>query len=202
VAARTMGRVKASKPPSSTEHLHVVHLLRHGQYVRSAGATDGPLTVVGRKQARAAAKYLRRWPIERIWASDARRASETARIVARSLGATPFKLNSMLREVVPTRVNGRHVPLDVRAEGRAAIERIAVELLRSTRSTRHDLIVCHGNLIRALVCYVLNTPRTTWVQLATHHCAVTTIAITAQGRRMLVRYGETGYLSEALLTEH
>jgi serine/threonine-protein phosphatase PGAM5 len=67
---------------------------------------------------------------------------------------------------------------------------------------RHDLLVCHGNLIRSLVCRVLDAPQASWLQLVSQHCALTTIAIAADGSMKLLRYGETAYLNAALLTSH
>lgn len=184
------------------KRVHFVHLLRHGHYAPAAGTSDGPLTALGKRQAQTVGKYLRRWPIQQIWASDARRATETALIVSGVLDVDSLTQTALLREIVPTRVNGQRVPLRVRSHARDAVERVASAFMKPVRATRHDLIVCHGNLIRALVCHILQTPKTVWVQLATYHCALTTIAIMPGGRRTLVRYGESGYLKDSLLTAH
>ena len=50
------------------------------------------------------------------------------------------------------------------------------------------------------MCQVLDTPRANWLQLATFHCAVTTIVVGGEGDRKLVRYGETAHLTEQVLT--
>jgi serine/threonine-protein phosphatase PGAM5 len=182
--------------------LHVVHLIRHGQYLLDPELGDGPLTELGREQAQSAAQHLRRWPIAQIWASDLQRAVETAQIISDGLEIGQFKQTRLLREVLPTAVPGQRVPLPVRRAGRRALERVAEEFLQPVRSKRHDLLVCHGNLIRSLVCRVLNAPQASWLQLACQHCALTTIAIAADGSKKLLRYGETAYLDAALLTSH
>jgi broad specificity phosphatase PhoE len=64
-------------------------LVRHGPTQWNAlgrfqGRTDVPLSVEGRRQARALAEALRDEHYDRIYSSDLERASETARIVAES----------------------------------------------------------------------------------------------------------------------
>ena len=63
------------------------HLLRHGQTVhnandRIAGATDAPLTDMGRAQAGHVALTLRDRPIGRLFASPLQRAWQTAQAIA------------------------------------------------------------------------------------------------------------------------
>jgi probable phosphoglycerate mutase len=79
-------------------------LIRHGQSVankegRLQGQFDSPLTDHGREQASALARRLQhdRWDISAIYASDLRRAKETAEILAASLDL-PLVLDSRLRE--------------------------------------------------------------------------------------------------------
>jgi len=79
-------------------------LIRHGQSVantegRWQGQFDSPLTEEGREQARALARRLQRegWPVSAIYASDLKRAAETAEILVPALDA-PLVLDERLRE--------------------------------------------------------------------------------------------------------
>jgi broad specificity phosphatase PhoE len=79
-------------------------LIRHGESVANAegrlqGQIDSLLSDLGREQARALAERLAReeWGISAVYASDLRRAAETAEIVARRLGL-PLTLDARLRE--------------------------------------------------------------------------------------------------------
>ena len=68
-----------------------LYLLRHGTAERqSAGASDREraLTEAGRAQVRQLADGIKRlgWPLERIYSSPYRRASETAELLASTLG--------------------------------------------------------------------------------------------------------------------
>jgi len=79
-------------------------LIRHGESVantegRVQGQLDSPLNDRGRDQSRALARRLvcEQWPVAAIYASDLRRAAETAEILAAVLQA-PLGLDERLRE--------------------------------------------------------------------------------------------------------
>jgi broad specificity phosphatase PhoE len=80
-------------------------LIRHGEtegnpLARLQGRTDLPLSEIGRAQARAAGEALKSEPVSRLVASDMKRASETARIIAGCRAKpVPVILDSRLREV-------------------------------------------------------------------------------------------------------
>jgi broad specificity phosphatase PhoE len=80
-------------------------VLRHGQSEwnsirRWQGTADSPLTELGRQQAGATARLLAalRLQFPAIWTSDLRRASETAAIIARTLGLGSPTFDARLRE--------------------------------------------------------------------------------------------------------
>ena len=76
-------------------------LTRHGQSEWNAlgrwqGQADPPLSDLGRRQAHEAARSL--GGVDAIWASDLRRAAETAAIIGDDLGVGPVVLDANLRE--------------------------------------------------------------------------------------------------------
>jgi probable phosphoglycerate mutase len=76
-------------------------LTRHGQSEWNAlgrwqGQADPPLTDLGRRQAHEAARSL--GTVDGIWASDLRRAAETAAIIGDDMGVAPVVLDADLRE--------------------------------------------------------------------------------------------------------
>jgi probable phosphoglycerate mutase len=87
-----------SRPqPSPTSAL----LCRHGQSAWNAlgrwqGQADPPLSDLGRKQAHEAARAV--GVVDAIWASDLRRAAETAAIISHDIGVGPVVLDADLRE--------------------------------------------------------------------------------------------------------
>lgn len=78
-----------------------VLLVRHGQSEWNAerrwqGQADPPLTDLGRRQAREAARAL--GAVDAIWASDLQRATATALIIAEHLGIGPVVVEPAFRE--------------------------------------------------------------------------------------------------------
>jgi broad specificity phosphatase PhoE len=76
-------------------------LIRHGQSEWNAlgrwqGQADPPLSDLGRRQAHEAARAL--GAVDGIWASDLRRAVETAVIIGDDMGVGPVVLDADLRE--------------------------------------------------------------------------------------------------------
>ena len=76
-------------------------LVRHGQSEWNAagrwqGQADPPLTELGRAQARAAARAI--GGVDAVFASDLRRARETADVIAEHLGVGPVIADPGLRE--------------------------------------------------------------------------------------------------------
>jgi broad specificity phosphatase PhoE len=76
-------------------------LTRHGQSEWNAlgrwqGQADPPLSALGRRQAHEAARSL--GAVDGIWASDLRRAAETAAIIGDDMGVGPVVVDADLRE--------------------------------------------------------------------------------------------------------
>ncbi len=86
-----------SPTPTTTRVL----LVRHGQSEWNAvgrwqGQADSPLSDLGRRQAREAARAI--GAVDAIWSSDLQRAAETAAIIAQEIGVGPVVLDPDLRE--------------------------------------------------------------------------------------------------------
>ena len=129
--------------------------LRHGQYDTENG---GLLTPLGREQARLTAKYLESCRFDCVWSSTLPRAKETADIVARHLGGMRVRHTGILREGLYTKVEGYDVPPAERRADRARADAAYAKIVRTSRSERLELVVCHGNLIRYIMCRALHAP--------------------------------------------
>jgi probable phosphoglycerate mutase len=86
---------------SSSRATTRVLLVRHGQSEWNAigrwqGQADPPLSDLGRRQAREAARAV--GAVDAVWSSDLQRAAETAAIVAADVGVGPVVLDPDLRE--------------------------------------------------------------------------------------------------------
>lgn len=174
----------------------MVVLLRHGQY-EAEGV--GSLTSLGRTQAKAAARYLATIPIDAIWSSTLVRARETADVVAEQL-ELPVRHLRTLREGMYTNVEGYEVPASERREDRERADAVYGRFFRPSRVERVELVVCHGNLIRYLVCRALHAPIARWTRMTTHHCSLTRIVVRGTGAVRVVSYNETAHLPPKLVT--
>lgn len=161
----------------------MLHLVRHGQY-ESGELGSGKLTALGRTQALRLARKFEALPVESIVSSDLVRAVETAQILAEQLGMTRPKRIRLLREVLPSKVPGFRVPIDKRVKDALRVERIVERFFKASRRTKHQVIVCHGNLIRALLLRVTSGRLDGWYRLPTHHVGVTSFAISRSGIRV------------------
>jgi probable phosphoglycerate mutase len=86
---------------SSLTAMTRVLLVRHGQSEWNAtgrwqGQADPPLSDLGRRQAREAARAI--GAVDAVWSSDLQRAAETAAIISADIGVGPVVLDPDLRE--------------------------------------------------------------------------------------------------------
>jgi len=132
-----------------------------------------------------------------------RRAEETARILAKGCRTKQVSRAYLLRECLPTRP--KTLSLDVSEEmirrGKDRADRAFRRYFRppSGRDVC-DVLVCHGNLIRYLVCRALNLDGFPWWSLGTFHCGITFIRIATSGEVILDSYNDTGHIPIKLRT--
>lgn len=178
--------------------------MRHGQYDE---VETGSLTPLGRRQAARTAHALRHLRVDRIWHSTLVRAQETARIVAEKQQGVPVHESAALCEVIPTALPPA---LKIKVErGRVGKDRKRADrafrlLFKPSKKSRTEIVVCHGNLIRYLVCRALGIERKLWTRLDATHCGLTEFRVvrTASGPMVrVVRYNDVGHLPPRLRTE-
>lgn len=177
-----------------------LYFVRHGHYEPDERQAGGRLTALGRRQARHAARRLAGLPVAAMVTSDLGRATETAAIIAAALPGVRVRQTALLREAMPTAYPGVRVPLATRAEHKERLDAVVERLLRPSRRDRVELVVCHGNLIRSVVCRAIGVRLTAWRELGTFHCGITQIVVKPDGRAVLAAYNDTGHLPHALIT--
>jgi broad specificity phosphatase PhoE len=154
--------------------LTTILIARHGEtdWNRDGiwqGWADPPLNETGRSQARELAEQLRDVPFDAVYASDLRRASETAEIVAAPHGV-PVVVDAGLREIdigswsgltraeIEARFpNGERPDGETRDEHAARVL-AAVERIARANPERRVLLVTHGGTMRALHGHVSDEP--------------------------------------------
>ena len=197
--------------PRSVELL----LIRHAEPVRvdgGPGPADPGLTETGRRQAELLAGWLATESIDAVWASDRRRAIETATPLAAALDVDVL-VDAELCEW--DRDDPVYIPLEQsRAERderwRALVEdrwaqesgvdpyefrdRVvaAVERLIDANAGRRIAVVCHGGVINVYVGHVLGLDRLLWFE--PHYTGVHRVAASRGGVRSVISLNELGHL--------
>lgn len=176
-------------------------LVRHGQYDVERG---GWLTELGREQAIHTGKWifdnLAGQRVHALWSSTLPRARETADIIGKSVTRQAVKRAGVLREGMYSKVKGYEVPPSEREEDRKRADAAYERFFKTTRVDRFEIVVCHGNLIRYLVCRAMEIPVARWTRMNSNHCALTRVLIRDTGAVRVVSYNETAHLPSRLIT--
>ena len=199
----------------------IIYIARHGEtewnaQQRIQGHTDVPLSARGQEQAQMLAQRLAGLPIDAAYASDLRRAADTARVVIAGRD-TPLALTSELREynkgvfegLTPAECEAQHPELyaaslvndlDFAPPGGETIRetgaRLHAAVSRVRRAHCHEsaLIVGHGGSLRAAIVSLLELPPEANWKFAMHNCSLTVIH-TYPDNAVLHLYNDTSHIS-------
>jgi len=197
-----------------------LYLIRHGESVYNAlgriqGQSECDLSERGRRQAEAVARRLAGLPIDAIYASPLRRASQTAgflgaaldlavRLDPRLMEVDAGELEDQMRADVLRRYPGaiqrwRSGALDFAFPGgesrRAVIERGREALLSVARADHdHVVVVSHGGVLLAGMKAVLGIPSEA-SPLDMDNASVTRLLIDGNGRAELVEFNSVEHLA-------
>ena len=185
-----------------------IYLVRHGQHEPKNDQHDemgAGLTPVGVKQAKLTAERFRRLPIHAIYCSRLRRAVETAKFIAQEFPDIPLQKSRKLMECIPTLpsdlAEAHNYSRDFLDEQTARAETAYKRRFKSSHGgDKHEILVCHGNLIRYFVCRVLQVRPEAWVNMDIYNCGITEVLIRSNGNMLLVSHGDVGHLPHHLRT--
>lgn len=180
-------------------------LVRHGQYHPKKEKELERLTTLGRKQAKYAGKRLRETgKIHRIVHSTMPRAVETASIIKKELGYRGrYESCDSLRECIPgfpkhLRKKAGHTDVKKLAKDKAQAERAFKKYFKATRGKKDvvEVLVCHGNIIRYLVCKVLDIDPIKWRTMDILQCSISVVEIRSKGtnRSLLRSHNDVGHI--------
>jgi len=188
----------------------ILYLVRHGQCEleppgRHADLHVRRLTALGRMQARLVARRLSALPISVIHHSTFLRAIETAQIIATQFPGIALRPSSLLCECtpsVPPAFADLFVavpPGEIERDGlqaQKAFQKYFKPAGKSAKNTasRHEVIVCHGNIVRYFMCRALQVDVNAWLNTDVHNCGITEVIVKADGRLMLMSHNDTGHL--------
>ncbi len=207
---------------SKGKAIHTIILVRHGQYENGKDDdVDRVLTSKGKLQAAATGKRLRELldaktlsPVRRVYASTMLRASQTADIIIPYIPQLdkPGQVQkcSMIREGACYKpeppisreawdVNDADFFRDsvrIEAAFRTYIHRAPLE----EEESYSTILVCHGNVIRYLVCRAIQQDPAGWLRMAVAHSSITVLNVYPTGKVSLTSLGDAGFMHPDLVT--
>lgn len=187
-----------------------IYLVRHGLYDHDDARdefTGKELVPLGIAQARLLAARLRAMPIafSSLTSSNMTRARQTAQVIGREFPGLELKQDPAISECTPPTWR-KDVMAEETAEAMAAcvknIEAFFQERFVPSPDAvdRHDIVVCHGNVIRYLVTKALRADAMSWLQMSISNCSLTAIRILADGTMRLDSFGDYGHIPENMRT--
>ncbi|XP_073484650.1 serine/threonine-protein phosphatase PGAM5, mitochondrial-like [Aquarana catesbeiana] len=186
-----------------------IFLVCHGQY-NMAGETDPEklLTPLGREQANLTGQRLADlgYTYKEITYSTLQRAKETSEIIGQHLRGVTQTGSDLLIEGHPIRPDPSSdcKPDVVYFEDGPRIESAFRSYIHRAdydqKGNSYEIIVCHDNVIRYLVCRALQFPPEAWLRMDLNHGSITELVIHHNGHVTLRMLGEAGYMPASKLS--
>jgi len=209
LTATLCGMAAPAWPQSSSpgKGVHYVFLIRHGAYVPDPATDDrvaDGLNPLGHEQARAVGARLAQLPIkiDALVSSDFTRARESADEIGRALHMEATR-DSLIHECRPdsdrpdTSSAARLEVTACEADLAAAWEKY---FQPTPAADRHDVLVCHGNVIRWMVARALGVDTKRWSRMDIANGSLTVIAVSPDGTPKLLLFSDVGHLAPAKQT--
>jgi len=207
----------------------VIYLVRHGRYhIEREDLDDQKLTEMGRNQLTQTGKYLagiykehhNNEPPEIIISSTMIRAIESRDLIMNEFSEDFFneksvKMTDLLREGAvykPVQFPDRpsyNTPEYERNQiiGSSRLEAALYEYLHKGRRSEDNqdkqttaIIVCHANVIRYLLCKLMQVRENAWLQMTLYHGSVTKVVMKGNGDLRVMAVGSAGFMPPELMT--
>ncbi len=187
-----------------------IYLVRHGQYDhadRRDEFTGRALVPLGVAQARLLAARLKAMPaaFTSLTSSTMTRARQTAQVIGRDFPGLELRQDPAISECTPPTWRK-----DIMAEEKAEEMEQCVKNIEGffkerfipspDAADRHDIVVCHGNVIRYIVAKVLRVDPMSWLQMSISNCSLTIIRVHPDGAMKLDAFGDYGHIPENMRT--
>jgi serine/threonine-protein phosphatase PGAM5 len=196
-------------PGGDPDGSRYLYLIRHGHYDyedESDPDTGKALIPLGVAQARMVAARLSALPVDMtvLRSSTMTRARQTALVIGENFPGLELQQSKFLRECVPPTWR-KDVVADVdpaeMTECVDQLEKAYTEFFTpSPERDRHEIVVCHGNVIRYLVTKALGVDTMAWLGMSVGNCSLTVIRIDADGRNKVLMVGDLGHIPPNLQT--
>jgi serine/threonine-protein phosphatase PGAM5 len=209
------GSFAASTAYSATDEeiksdgIRTVYLIRHGDYDHEDDRDPDvgkALVPLGVAQARIVGARLRGMPVDftSLHSSTMTRARQTALVIGEEFPDLELQTSRLIRECTPPTwredIMADETEEDLLACAEQLEEAFPVFFAPSPDADRHDIVVCHGNVIRYFVTRVLKVDTLAWLGMSIGNCSLTVVKINADGSMKLLSYGDVGHLPPNLTT--
>jgi len=181
-----------------------IYLIRHGEYnsIDERDAEVGKeLVPLGIAQARLLSARLKSMDVKftSLISSTMTRARQTAMIINEEFPEFSLLQSALIKECTPpSRRKDIMTGIDTTEKDRC-VENLEMAFNKyfippPDESDRHDIIVCHGNVIRYFVTKVLNVDTMSWIQMSIGNCSLTKIRILPDGSMKLDAFSDMGHI--------
>lgn len=187
---------------------HYLVLVRHGIYDRDTTTDEvsgNGLNPLGHQQAQLAGARLAGLPVRptSLVTSPLRRARETAEDIGRSLRMKP-ETDPLIEECTPTSFRADYMrfatPSEIATCDSNLARAWAKYVVPTPAADRHDVLVCHGNVIRWFVARAVAENPARWPSMDIGNGSLTVIAVRSDGTVRLVTFSDVGHLPPAQQT--
>lgn len=192
--------------------IRFVTMVRHGRYVTSDG-DDGLLTESGVEQIQKSALALRHERFDTIHFSTLARAKQSAEVISEAFPYVPLEASDLLRECVPSVPPRLQAIFTMHRRPKQTTDTLNRCIARFELAFRHfckapeepdqeihDLLVCHGNIIRYFVTRTLGVSSDAWVNMLMHNGGITRLRVDYDGTATLISHNDIGHLPRELRT--
>ncbi len=199
----------ASDEQVKTDGVRTVYLIRHGEYDKNDERDPDvgrALVPLGVAQARMIGARLRGLPVEMssLHSSTMTRARQTALVIGEEFPDLELQTSRLIRECTPPTwredVMAEEIEEDLQACTENLDQAFPIYFAPSPDADRHDIVVCHANVIRYFVTKVLKVDTMAWLGMSLGNCSLTVVTINADGSMKLLSYGDVGHLPPNLTT--
>jgi len=187
-----------------------IYLIRHGQYDhndKSNPDTGKALVPLGIAQSRLISNRLKSIPVKMnsLISSTMTRARETAMIINQDFPELKLQQSTLIRECTPPTwredIMERENPEDLKICTDKLDSAFSKYFIPSPdEEDKHDIIVCHGNVIRYFVTKILKVETMSWLQMTMGNCGLTLVRINPDGSMKLVSFNDMGHIPPNLQT--
>jgi len=187
-----------------------IYLVRHGEY-NSEDERDPDvgkeLVPLGIAQTRLLSSRLKSMGVEfnSLTSSTMTRARQTATLINEDFPEIELKQSRLIRECTPPTWREDIMAYESETDLNKCVENLekAFEeyfIPSQDEKDRHDIIVCHGNVIRYFVTKVLNVDTMAWLQMTIGNCSLTIVNIKPDGLIKLVSFNDLGHIPPNMQT--